>query len=979
MDLGKDKKMRPKIFIKTHIKTKISASIAKAVIITVISNGIFQNLTLLLTASAQEKISTFAELCANKSNLATPTRHTIDRLLQTAGTIDCQQAAQKLSTLTNLDLSNSQIVDLSPLSSLTNLTSINLIDNQITDLKPLTRLTKLNFALLAKNKITDISPLSSLNNLTYLVLDENQITKANALSSLNKLIVLSLLSNPIIEKKCPVLPATICIFSNDGEDLYKTAESQYQQGKFREALKTFQDVLAVYERTGDRRKSADTVNRLGDIYANLSQYPQSLSFYQQGLTIRRELGDLPGVGVSLNSLAVVYEKLGQYQKAQDTLKQALDNINQQKKGGIPLEGGIYELPKDEGAIMNSLALIGHKLGNYEDALNSATQALKLYDLLPEDYPGKLYGKRVTLDTIGVSYLLLKQPQKAQQFLEQSLTIARQISDQSGEGKTLNHLGDLYFNLGDSQKALSFYQQALTLYRQVSDRASEGATLNNIGLILLQTNQLKAATENLMAAIKIWESLRPGLTDDNKVSLFETQAVTYSYLQTALIAQEKTEAALEMAERGRARAFIELLASRIGGQSSGQFQSPNPPTIEEIRQIAKQQNATIVEYSIVGDKIYIWVIAPTGIVNLRTVNISNLNISLQDTAEKTRVAAATGISRGMGDQEVNLSIFVRGTRDQVEEKTATSPPEIAQKSPTNPQRLMNRNLKKAYQLLIKPIADLLPKDPKSRVIFVPQNSLFLVPFAALQDEEGNYLIEKHTILVSPAIQVLNLTRQHRQNHLQNRGSKIVIIGNPIMPIIPPALGQTPEPLKKLPASEKEAIAIGKLLNAQPMIGQSATEKAVVEALPNARIVHFATHGLLGEIKHLGLGVPGALALASTGTSPAEDGLLTSSEILDLKLNAELVVLSACNTGRGKITGDGVIGLSRAFIAAGVSSIIVSLWLVPDDSTSELMAEFYHQIEQNPDRAKALRQAMLAIMKKYPEPRDWAAFMLMGEAE
>ncbi|NJS09449.1 MAG: CHAT domain-containing protein [Microcoleus sp. CSU_2_2] len=109
------------------------------------------------------------------------------------------------------------------------------------------------------------------------------------------------------------------------------------------------------------------------------------------------------------------------------------------------------------------------------------------------------------------------------------------------------------------------------------------------------------------------------------------------------------------------------------------------------------------------------------------------------------------------------------------------------------------------------------------------------------------------------------------------------------------------------------------------------------------------------------------------------MLTSGEIFNLKLNAELVVLSACNTGRGTISGDGVLGLSRSFITAGVSSIVVSLWLVPDAPTAELMAEFYRQLQQNSDKAVALRQAMLATMRQHPQPSNWAAFTLIGEAD
>jgi CHAT domain-containing protein len=118
----------------------------------------------------------------------------------------------------------------------------------------------------------------------------------------------------------------------------------------------------------------------------------------------------------------------------------------------------------------------------------------------------------------------------------------------------------------------------------------------------------------------------------------------------------------------------------------------------------------------------------------------------------------------------------------------------------------------------------------------------------------------------------------------------------------------------------------------------------------------------------------------GNSQGNDsGLLTAEEILEMRLKASLVVLSACNTAQGKTTGDGIIGLSRSLIAAGVPSVIVSLWSVPDAPTAELMQTFYLNLQKNSDKAQALRQAMLTTMKTHPQPRDWAAFTLIGEAE
>ena len=143
------------------------------------------------------------------------------------------------------------------------------------------------------------------------------------------------------------------------------------------------------------------------------------------------------------------------------------------------------------------------------------------------------------------------------------------------------------------------------------------------------------------------------------------------------------------------------------------------------------------------------------------------------------------------------------------------------------------------------------------------------------------------------------------------------------------------------------------------------------MPKARIIHLATHGLLDDVR----GIGSAIVLTPEGN---DDGLLKAEQILDLKLNAELAVLSACDTGRGKITGDGVIGLSRSLISAGTPSVIVSLWSVPDAPTASLMTEFYQNLQNNSDKAQALRQAMLTTLKQHPNPQNWAAFTLIGEA-
>ena len=145
------------------------------------------------------------------------------------------------------------------------------------------------------------------------------------------------------------------------------------------------------------------------------------------------------------------------------------------------------------------------------------------------------------------------------------------------------------------------------------------------------------------------------------------------------------------------------------------------------------------------------------------------------------------------------------------------------------------------------------------------------------------------------------------------------------------------------------------------------------MQNARIIHLATHGLLGSDDDYVRSYLSAIALAP---SEGEDGFLTVRETMRLKLNAELAVLSACDTGRGKASGDGVVGLSRGYISAGVPSIVVSLWPVSDRATKELMSSFYTEMLGGADKASALRSAMLETRKKFPAANAWAPFMIYG---
>ncbi|MEG5032503.1 CHAT domain-containing tetratricopeptide repeat protein [Microcoleus sp. AT3-D2] len=725
----------------------------------------------------------------------------------------------------------------------------------------------------------------------------------------------------------------------EGNALLNLGNAYHSVGHYAKAIEYGRQSLFIARGIKDRRSEGRTLNNLGIAYLDLGNYTQAIEYSQQSLAIAREIKDREGEASALGNLGSAYGSVGNYGKGIEYSQQSLVITREIKDR------------RSEGRTLNNLGAAYNSLGNYGKGIEYGQQSLAIAREIKDRQ-----GEGNALGNLGGTYASVGNYAKAIEYTQQSLAIAREIKDRLREGDALGILGGAYLSVGNYAKAIEYTQQSLATAREIKDRLGEGMALNNLGAAFLKAGNPTEAEKMLVNGIQVWESMRQmlGSNDANKVSIFERQARTYGTLQQVRVAQNNPNAALEIAERGRARAFVDLLTERLStGDANPVIASA--PNQDQIRQIAKAQNATLVQYSIIYDSfeiqgkqvgresaIYIWVIQPTGEIAFREVDLKPL-------WQKHNASLANLI---IGNQEF-LAVRSRSSLGS-----------------TQPQP----DLPTLHQLLIDPIASFLPKDPNAHVIFIPQKSLFQVPFPALQDANGTYLIEKHTILTAPSIQVLDLTRQQRQKLAQkpaNSGPALVL-GNPTMPSVSLSLGEPKQQLSPLPGAEAEAIAIAPLLNTQAILGAQGTKAAIVQKMPQASIIHLATHGLLDDVNGLG----SAIALAPSGK---DDGLLTAEEIFDMKLQANLVVLSACNTGFGRITGDGVIGLSRALISAGVPSVIVSLWAVPDAPTSELMQSFYQNLQNNPDKAQALRQAMLTTMKTHPQPRNWAAFTLIGEAE
>jgi CHAT domain-containing protein len=413
-------------------------------------------------------------------------------------------------------------------------------------------------------------------------------------------------------------------------------------------------------------------------------------------------------------------------------------------------------------------------------------------------------------------------------------------------------------------------------------------------------------------------------------------------------------ALETAEQARARAFLDLLAA-----SEVQPRSAEPLSAAQVASAAARLRSTILAYWVNPDATFLWVVPPSGAI------------------QGLRVAVAA---------------------ERLEQLVRQAGPGAGPASKPGPRLrggdvlFLDDSQKKAWReldrLLIEPARRLLSNSPGSRLTIIPHGPLFRLSFAALEDAGGRYLLERHTLHYAPSAAVLEFVGRKRQTPAV-QPSRYLLIADPTPTPASPDGRQLPA----LPGARQEVQAIARLVPAGAvtvLAGAQAREQTVRSLAPQGAVIHFATHGVLQDDQPF----DSFLALGSASGAASNDGRLTAQEIYELDLQADLVVLSACRTGLGKISGDGIAGLTRAFFYAGTPSVMATLWDVADEPTSRLVAEFYRSYQRTHDKSQALRAAQLHLLRALrngqvkattpagtftlPEhPVFWAGFVLVGE--
>lgn len=766
----------------------------------------------------------------------------------------------------------------------------------------------------------------------------------------------------------------------------------FLNGSTEKALQKFLKAKVLMEKAGNFSKiqQANVLRDCGMGYRSVGQTEMATRYYKDAATLFGLSQRPVEQAVMLDSMAVAYLDSGhlaefeKYHAEAENVFKGADSANSQKTGSA-----------SDSSNTNS---------------TSGASAGTAYDK-------KAFNQKRVKASLAYNYaqycLYKSRYSDALPIYEEALAAYKEVGDKLGECHALRGLGLTYLILEQAGKAKKYYEEAATLADSIGNIESQWDCATGLGKSCLKLNDNQTARTHLEKAVALADKERRQFSRDS----FKTKALSlredcFLDLIDLLNQDQKFDLALEIAEKGRARAFLDMLEGRressavnspiarvsttlvddetipgvdtkkaptqvayapnikaVGGETGFRAVSVIPktptileasaissvnsraPNIAEIKKLVNKNGSCVVEYVLMPKKLLIWVISPDG----EKIVARSKNIEVAQLKELIR--------------QNHLSI-------------TTSPKDTQDMHRLNEQR--ESTLKKLYSILIEPVADLLPTNADQELTIVPYGPLFMVPFAALQAADGKYLVEKYTLNFLPAIAVLRAT-QEIASEVAAAPDTLLAFGNPIT--------EQNKFLGKLPYAEKEVKKVATYFDPSSTkmeVGEAATKSKFRELASKYSFIHLATHGLVDEMHPM----DSSVVLAPSG---GDDGLLSVKDILELpSLKSKLIVLSACQTGRGQITGDGVIGLSRAFIIAGTPSILVSQWNVDDVMTEYQMGLLYDEMIKQSDKNKArsLRNAQLKTIqfmekgltsrdadesakKLRANPRYWAAFQLIGE--
>jgi CHAT domain-containing protein/Tfp pilus assembly protein PilF len=815
------------------------------------------------------------------------------------------------------------------------------------------------------------------------------------------------------------------------ERVFQEGKELYQQGtaeSLRRAIGKYQEALKLWQQVDDKRSEAATLNSIGLVYSDLGEKQEALKYYNQALPISRAVEDRTGEARTFNNIGLVYSDLGEKQEALKYYNQAL-----------PISRAVGDR-KGEATTLNNIGLVYSDLGEKQEALKYYNQALPISRAV-----GDRKGEARTLNNIGLVYYLLGEKQEALKYFNQALPILHAVGYRAGEAKTLNNIGGVYYLLGEKQEALKYFNQALPILRLVGDKGGEANTLFNMASLERSQGNLQQAQTHIQAAIDIIEDLRTKIANKElRTSYFASVQGYYKFYTDLLMQLHKKDPskgydalALQVSDRSRARGLIELLTeanidikkgidpkllaeetslrSQINAQEkllselSSKKETPEQlltNTKQQIQNLLKQQRELEVkirannpEYA---DLIYPQPLTLKQIQQQLDKDTLLLQYSLGE--ERSYLWAVTPDS---------LNSYELPGREKIDKAAKNlynnylKNPGMLGVSPEETAKAANE----LSQLILAPVAD---KLGQKRLVIVGDEALQYIPFAALTTptksvDGSDYkpLVVNHEMINLPSASTIAILR--KQTKRRTKAAKtLAILADPVFTVndqrvtgksantannnIDQQLEESAlkrssrninrSEIQRLEGTEKEAKEILKLVspsqNIQAFGFDANYNWATNKQLSQYKMLHFATHGFLDSTEPELSGIVLSL-IDKQGKS--QRGFLRLTDIFNLNFPAELVVLSACETGLGKeVKGEGLVGLTRGLMYAGAARVVVSLWNVDDEATSLLMSQFYSQmLQQGKTPAAALRAAQLKMweQEKWRNPYSWSAFTLLGE--
>ncbi|XP_074607827.1 uncharacterized protein LOC141860581 [Acropora palmata] len=703
-------------------------------------------------------------------------------------------------------------------------------------------------------------------------------------------------------------------------------------GDYQKAIEYYEKCLKIAKEIGDRAGEGRAYGNFGNAYRSMGDYQRAIEYDEKCLKIAKEIGDRAGEGGASGNLGNAYQSLGDYQKAIEYHEKDLKIAKE-----IGDRAG-------EGRASGNLGNAYCSLGEHQKAIEYHEKHLKIAkEIGDRDGEGRAYG------SLGNAYWSLGEYQKAIEYHEKHLKIAIEIDARAGEGGAYGNLGSAYQSLGDYEKALEYHEKHLKIAKEIGDRDGEGIAFHNIGIGFFSLGHFGNAADNFGSAVDAFNGVRACLKskDDWKINFRELYETTNTFLWKSLLRLEKLDEALFAAERGRAQTLTDNLLIQYKLPASKLAATIHLKEI--VSRFFTELSSPTLFLAIEGLTINIWLLRRGKKVTFRKGKLEG------DRTDKFPVRALLQSCL----EKIGTDVRVRCEDRSFDGLTRDCPfsREVCEEVKKSFQSLDNP-FKVFYDGIIGPIVDMLgPQDDE--MVIVPDGALCFTPWAAVN--------ESIRIRTVPSLTSYQLILNVPEGHHKKTGA--LLVGNP-------CLKDLKEDLDDLPYAQKEVESIASILNTTPLVGRQATKAEVMKQMSSVGLIHIAAHGneLTGEI---------ALSPNPGWTlqfPQEEDFILKMSDVQAANIRARLVVLSCCHSGQGRmLKGEGVVGIARAFLAAGARSVLVALWAIDDEATMVFMKSFYQHLKEGKTASVAVHQSIKCLResKEFSEMRHWAPFQLIGD--